>query len=110
MPHQHHDELGSDEHSEEHAQAEGVLDYLQLLFHTDLGDGHMENFENSKGFDLDVEFTFNVFSDLITDSYYPLFLKPSVVQKRISNFDHGIPILKKDVIAHLDFRGPPSIA
>ena len=109
LPHQHHDELETDEQTEEHAQADGLIDYLQLIFHTDLGDGHMERFENGRGFDFDVEFTVNLFPELVAHSYYPLFQKPAIHQSKVSFFTHDIPILKKDVIAHLNFRGPPSI-
>jgi hypothetical protein len=108
LPHQHFDELDSEEHKEEHAQADGLIDYLQLIFHTDLGDGHMESFEDGKGFDFDVDFTINLIPVLVAHSYYPLLQNPSNHQSIVSYYDHDIPILKKDVIAHLDFRGPPS--
>lgn len=107
LPHQHHDELDIIEHSEERAQAEGMVDYLQLLFHTDLGDGHMENFESGRGFDFDTEYTVNLFPDLVTYSYYPILQKPAIQQSGTCYYDHDVPIVKKDVIAHLDFRGPP---
>ena len=110
MPHEHHDELDRDEHTAEHAQAENLLDYLMLIFHADLGDGHMESFDQHNEVGFDVAFTVDLFPYLPPPhSYYPLLLKPSTGQKRISSFDHGIPILKKEVIANLDFRGPPSI-
>lgn len=109
LPHEHHDELGTDEHTEEHAQADDLLDYLALVFHADLGDGHMESFDQQNEISFDITFTVDLFPDLPPPyTYYPLLLSTSTLQKRFNSFDHGIPILKKEVIAHLDFRGPPT--
>jgi hypothetical protein len=108
LPHEHHDELGDDEHSEEHAQADDLIDYLQLIFHTDLGDGHMETFESEKGFDFDAISKVDLFPDQITYSYYPLLLNPTIYRSRVSFYNYDVPIQKKDVILHLDLRGPPS--
>ena len=68
----------------------------------------IENFESEKGFDFDEIFKVNLIPDQVTYSYFPLLQNPSKHQSKVSYYDHGIPILKKDEIAHLDFRGPPS--
>ena len=57
VPHHHHDELSDEEHEIEHDSAETLLDYLELLFHVDAGDGHLEHFQSGEGFNLDFNFT-----------------------------------------------------
>jgi len=37
-------------------EADGILDYVKLMFLTDLGDGHMESFDQGEQFDFDSEF------------------------------------------------------
>lgn len=107
LPHQHHGEMVDAEHSEEHVQAEDLLDYLELIFHLDQGEGHLESFDQGKGLDYNIEFTVNLLPDLPAFGFAPLLLRSTQTQcKRIRNYD-VVPIPKRDVIAHLDFRGPP---
>lgn len=37
-----------------HESADGLIDYVKLIFHTDMGDGHLENFESGQGLDFDL--------------------------------------------------------
>lgn len=108
LPHQHHEEIGSTEHTEEHAEANDFLDYVFLMFHVDLGEGHMENFESGVEYDLSVEYNVNVFPDLITHQYYPLLL-PEVDDSQSSKIlVYEVPIVNRYVSNNLNLRGPPS--
>jgi hypothetical protein len=47
MPHQHHTELEDALHSVDHNEATTILEYLQLVFHLDMGSDHLETFEKT---------------------------------------------------------------
>ena len=44
VPHEHHGELSEQEEVVLHSSNECFCDWLQLVFHDDLGTGHLENF------------------------------------------------------------------
>ena len=54
-PHFHHGEISETQHDEEHQDAESLLDWLALTFHSDLGEGHMECFSQVNHLDSDVQ-------------------------------------------------------
>ncbi len=48
LPHQHHNELSATEHSKEHQSPENLLDWLELVFHYDQGEQHLEDYATSE--------------------------------------------------------------
>ncbi|MEQ9299522.1 MAG: hypothetical protein RIF33_13195 [Cyclobacteriaceae bacterium] len=51
LPHAHHSELNEEQHFEEHEMASSLFDYLQLAFHFDPGQNHLEDYQTA-GYDL----------------------------------------------------------
>ncbi|MEQ8711839.1 MAG: hypothetical protein RIC80_02420 [Cyclobacteriaceae bacterium] len=51
LPHAHHSELNEEQHFQEHEMASSLFDYLQLAFHFDPGQNHLEDYQTA-GFDL----------------------------------------------------------
>lgn len=43
LPHEHHDELDHVEHENLHQEADSLLDYIKLIFHENIGEGHLEH-------------------------------------------------------------------
>jgi hypothetical protein len=60
LPHQHHGELSDVEHEVAHKEADSLLDYIRLVLHEDLGDGHLEHIVVGQDLvlTLDSDFTF----------------------------------------------------
>lgn len=44
VPHEHHGALSDQDEAVLHSENECICDWLQLVFHDDLGAGHLENF------------------------------------------------------------------
>ena len=41
------------DHLTEHASADNVIEYLELIFHVDMGEGHLEHFQGGELLDFD---------------------------------------------------------
>ncbi len=108
VPHQHIDDLGDFDQGEAFEKAGGLLDYVKLLFLTDLGEGHMESFDQGEQFDFasefQVEFNPEITPFSITLSPTNFVSIPSQVQ---TNYTDGVPILRQYFLSHIEFRGPP---
>ena len=52
IPHIHHDQVSDAQHEEEHITADSWADYVKLMFHIDLGDGHLDHFDSADGYNL----------------------------------------------------------
>tara|TARA_B110000305_G_C19301406_1_gene569324 strand:- start:498 stop:869 length:372 start_codon:yes stop_codon:yes gene_type:complete len=101
VPHHHHDELSEEQHFTEHSSASTAMELLGLIFHENLGEGHLENFEN-------VEFHFDFDSPMLLVTTYFLFTENISVTEVCYLFDkqEGIPIpLYLEVESK---RGPPT--
>jgi len=110
LPHQHHDDLNDSEHKEAHAEADDLIDYLKLVFHTDLGDGHMENFDQGKGYDLDLDTSFDSNPDIAAVACVQPFLNNISNSIHFQNtIPHDVPILRQYFLSNTNFRGPPAI-
>ncbi len=62
IPHQHHNEISGEENEIEHNQANTIFDWVKLIFHEDIGEGHLEHVVVSNSFGDDAGFSFTPFS------------------------------------------------
>jgi hypothetical protein len=110
IPHKHYDELKDYEQKATLAEARGVIDFMQMVFLTDLGEGHMETFDQCDNIELkanfstetDIDDQVTTFAFVLTSSdyqHYPLYFRP--------NYTEDVPIFKEYFLSHVDFRGPP---
>lgn len=53
VPHHHHGEMSDTDHLTEHESADDLMDYLELIFHVDMGEGHLEHFQGGESLDYD---------------------------------------------------------
>lgn len=110
MPHQHHDELTIEENVAEHKSAEGFLDWLQLIFHEDLGEGHLENFMHSDISDLTIS------APLFTGISFVFFdfqaLSKDADQEPVSSISTDIQEYRRSQLSGASYalRGPPAFA
>ena len=111
IPHQHSNELSDYDHSKAYTEADGLIDYVKLLFITDLGEGHMETFDQGNEFDLNVDFLVGFCSEIslmpITASFLTLKNNRQLCE---SNSIDDVAIVSQYFLSHIDFRGPPAIA
>lgn len=110
LPHVHHEELSIAEHEEAHLSADSLLDYIELIFHTDIGDGHLEHFASGQGLDFElspVVTSMPVFAievdDLLLFSSEHLFIAGAFYLK-------DDPFPKPQPLSAFSLRGPPFIS
>ena len=111
IPHKHANELDNRAKNEAYAEADGIVDYIKLMFLTDLGEGHMETFDQGKEINLKVDFQFDFTPDiavLINKLSFASISNDNYTNR--TNFTDNIPILRRDFLSCIDFRGPPSIS
>jgi len=90
------------------SNADGLLDYIQVLFLTDLGEGHMESFDQGEQFDFDTSINLESNVTAIPFIQYIPDSKPVIQQHHDqANYLDHVPILRRYVLSHIDFRGPP---
>jgi hypothetical protein len=106
LPHQHHDEVIESEHAITTTHTDGFVNFIKLMLDIDLGDGHMESFINSDGFDLATEMNICPSPTFLVQSFPALIQTDNTIIHECLYCD-PVPILKRDVIAHLNYRGPP---
>lgn len=99
IPHEHHSELDEIEHIQQHQQADGLFDLLQLVFHTDLGDEHLENFKTASYFFLQPDLF-----DCETLTRTCQFVQSEVRPRE------NISYSSIEEIQYLTFRGPPVLS
>jgi hypothetical protein len=109
IPHHHHDHLSVEDHKFEHETADNILDYLELLFHLDMGEGHLENFQSTDGNHLDIQFQYDLGPLNLVEIVYCLNadIKSDLSARSFFPSDR-IPIPPKK--SSLSLRGPPSIS
>lgn len=110
LPHVHHEELSIAEHEEAHLSADSLLDYIELIFHTDIGDGHLEHFASGQGLDfelspvaLDIPFSAVPVQHVLLVSGEHLFISGTFYLK-----DDPFPDLP--FLGAFSLRGPPFIS
>lgn len=99
VAHKHHSELDEATHVVQHEEADDLYDYLQLIFHIDMGGDHLKDYKN-------VNFTFispDFFDSSILEITYYLIQSDQFQVEFI--LDNSIPR-----ICGLQFRGPPTLA
>ena len=101
MPHMHHDEMSTKDHVIEHDSAESLLDFIQLAFHFNPSENHLEDYQTSN-----IDFQVLVFCEEVT--------KPEFIRIIHSTIDFGFedcdfhqPILAS--YSSISFRGPPEL-
>ena len=108
IPHQHSNELSDYDQSKTFAEADGLIDYVKLLFLTDLGECHMETFAQGNNFDFDTEFQLEQSPDLTqftTDFIVTNHLHNHLIYKL--NYTDDVPIIREYFLSNINFRGPP---
>ena len=78
------------------------------MFLTDLGEGHMETFEQVEGLD----FESNIQSDFVQFDFPGMFgfhlsINPTVEYHFNANYKVNKPFLRRYPDEYIDFRGPP---
>jgi hypothetical protein len=111
IPHKHLNDLDNGARSETYAEADGVVDYIKLMFLTDLGEGHMETFDQGKEINLNVDFQFDFTPDIavLANKLSFVSLSNDNYTKR-TNCTYNVPILRRDFLSNIDFRGPPTVS
>jgi len=93
-----------------HESADGLIDYIQLIFHSDMGDGHLENFESGQSLDFDLTSSVAVapILGILTDHVYLVSGEHSFIAAEFYLKDDPFP----DSLQRCSFslRGPPHIS
>lgn len=110
MPHKHYDELDEYEKQATFSDAEHLIDYIELLFLTDLGEGHMECFEQSKDFDFDYNIQFESNPAPPPSIHMVAFQNQKVSNTQEPYLIDNVPIIRRDYFRKNTFRGPPIFA
>lgn len=110
VPHQHHDDLSYEDNLIEHNSATSILDYLELAFHADLGEGHLEHLDSANGPELNQVLNTKVLVPIM--NWHPILaprlIEPNVEYVRVFTDNHRIP---KDVSIQAPvLRGPPAFS
>jgi hypothetical protein len=100
VPHHHHSELDATEHYRQHEQAATLFDYLQLIFHIDLGADHLEHFNIASLLYIEPDLT--DFKRHLTPVYALIKSTPLPVAALL-------PISQEIIRIH-PFRGPPTLS
>ena len=110
LPHAHHDEMSHPEHSTSHQEADNLIDYLELIFHTDVGEGHLEHFETGQGLDFNIvsNITTVAILDIVTEHLFSVSGELRFIASEFYLKDDHLP----DCNLHDSFslRGPPFIS
>ena len=100
LPHQHHSELSEEEHITQHETAENLYDFLQLIFHMDQGEAHLERYQTTDHTQLSFHFPqlekTVVYLESTTSGHTPSFDRPA---------SEGL--FTRYLASQLRFRGPP---
>ena len=101
LPHEHDDQIVDD--YEIHVSANSLLDIIELAFHFDLGENHLEVFKSSTQTRLTLavylieESVINIAPILLSEDFYSF--QPHIQQLRT-----------RYLYQNLQFRGPPQLA
>ena len=96
IPHQHHTELDDSSHYSQHQKADNLYEFFQLIFHQDLGEDHLEDYQTPA--------FYSAPSDCV-DTHLP---QPTYVLSFSEPFPTtNASIASYQVTQYLRFRGPP---
>jgi hypothetical protein len=100
VQHMHHSQISSQEDIKEHNSARSIFDHLQITFHTDLGQDHLEDFF-SQSFKLELtDFSVGIGNsriDLLNTLGKDHYSKPCIQQY----YPPAVPF-------NIEYRGPPT--
>lgn len=108
FPHEHHDELSSVEHEVQHLEADSLIDFIKLIFHEDMGEGHLEHVVVGHILSLDFQLDYN-FQNVTYQQY--AFLS---TENRLNNTQVKEEFVLHDISPQRIYyqepthRGPPS--
>ncbi len=102
MPHHHHDELSDAQNFTEHSTANSALDFLGVIFHENIGEGHLENFENTE-----FDFNFSLSNFMLVS--YPSFIAESEEVHNYFYVNQRIPLPISAYQKATSKRGPPVV-
>lgn len=93
-----------------HESAESLLDYIQLIFHTDMGDGHLEHFKSGQSLNFDWTATLAIppILGVFVDHVYLVSGEQSFIASEFYLKDDPFPDSLNFSLFSL--RGPPSIS
>ena len=103
FPHDHHNQQSSEEHFLEIGVATSIFDIIELAFHLDLGEDHLENFQVTP------KTAFHL-SPFIVDDLLNFEL-PAIIKLNDDSFPATLsePFLEQSYRSEDRFRGPPQV-
>lgn len=108
IPHQHANDVEDIDQSQSFEEADSFLDYVKLLFLTDLGEGHMETFDQGEQFDFASEFQMATSPEVYPFACLATLDDLSCTEYHdLNKYRDDIPIIRQYFLSHIDFRGPP---
>lgn len=110
MPHAHHSEQSLDEHDAAHESAESLADYLELIFHSDMQDGHLENFESSSSLDLEISSTAVSLPLAVLVQSHDFIFSLEISHSASEFYLKDDPYPDSWLLAFFGLRGPPYIS
>ena len=107
IPHQHIEELSEFE-KKELENPDSFIDYVKIMFLTDLGEGHMESFDQVENYDFNSEYQDYSMPMEFPQTFLFYSINPATIEPLNScTYLDDIPILRRCPDEHIDFRGPP---
>lgn len=100
LPHAHHTQLNDEQHIEEQQTASSILDYLQLAFHFNPGENHLEEYQTAGE---DSLFTTPFLVAIIEWSFVAPLLEDDTDAFRPDQSE----VKDQYLYRYLSFRGPP---
>ena len=101
MPHQHHGEVSNEIHNFEHDSADSILDFIQLAFHFNPSENHLEDYQKSN-----LDFQTLVFcEDVLSPDFARTIL--SSIDQNVEGYDYQQ--VRPVPISSISFRGPPEL-
>ena len=103
LPHAHHSQLNDEQHLEEQQSASSIFDYIQLAFHFDQGENHLEEYQTSGD---DISF----FSPFLVAVIEWSIVIPIVEDPNRYYGPDQSDLRVRHPYSHLSFRGPPQLS
>jgi hypothetical protein len=108
VPHNHIGDSFDQSSKTTFSEAESIIDYIKIAFLVDLGDGHLDSFEQGEKYDFNSEFQIETSSKTLPISY---FIPESIISQNLilnnNQYTNCVPFLRQYFLSHIDFRGPP---
>jgi hypothetical protein len=103
LPHAHHSQLNNEQHIEEQQTATSLFDYLQLAFHFNPGENHLEEYQTAGDELLSI-------SPFLVAVIEFSFLAPLLDDFNDDFYPEQSDIKGQYLYRHLSFRGPPQLS